>query len=82
MIGTACSTYVMDLTKDADHIDLQIVARLVFFEKNNQMIGFDLNLLLSAGIVHICQQRNANLFACQMNLTKVGNHIDLRMVAP
>ena len=55
MIRTACSTYLMDLTKDADHIDLQMVALLVVFGKNNQMIGFGLNLLLSAGIVRICQ---------------------------
>ena len=55
MIGTACSTYLIDLTKDADHIDLQMAALVVFFVLNNQMMSFGLNLLLVAGLVHICQ---------------------------
>ena len=82
MIQTARSTYLMDLTKIADHIDLQMVALLVLFGKNNQMMSFGLNLLLLAGIAHMCLQRNTNLFVCQTDLTKVVDHIDLQIVAP
>ena len=81
MIGTACSTYLIDLTKDADHIDLQMIALVVFFVQNNQMISFGANLWLHVGIAHICQQRNTNLFVCQTDWRKIADHIDLQMIA-
>ena len=55
MVPTACQTDWLDLTMVVDHIDLQMVDLLVFFVLNNQMMSFGLNLLLSAGIVRICQ---------------------------
>ena len=84
MFWTACSTYLIDLTMVVDHIDLQMVDLLVFFGKNNQMMSFGLNLLLLAGIAHMCLQRNTNLFVCQtdlINLTKDADRIDSQMVA-
>ena len=82
MIPNACQTDLMNLVKGADHIDLQMVALLVFFGKNYQMMSFGLNLLLLVGIAHMCLQRNTNLFACQTDLTKVVDHNDLQMIAP
>ena len=55
MVPTACQTDWLDLTKIADHIDLQMIAPQVFSVLNNQMMSFVLNLLLIAGLVHICQ---------------------------
>ena len=46
MIGTACSTYLIDLTKDADHIDLQMIALVVFFVQNKQMMSFGAKLTI------------------------------------
>ena len=80
MIGTACSTYLIDLTKDADHIDLQMIALVVFFVQNKQMMSFGANLWLHVGIAHICQQRNTNLFVCQTDWRKIADHIDLQML--